>query len=222
MGSESGLRLGAALQQFWWTRGYLSEGRERLTALLARPQAQAWSGQYGSIETSTRDRTKARADALNGAGALCWLQSDYTAARTMHTESLEIRRELGDMLGIASSPGNLGNVADQQGNYASARSLLEESLSIHNQLGDRQGIAESLVACAGLSAEADRLEDAARLWGAAERLREEYGTPQAPNDLAAHDSAVGACNAIDKESLTSAWTEGRAMTEEQAIACANR
>src|SRR5204863_6950019 len=32
---EEGLRLGASLMWFWWLRGYLSEGRERLQALLA-------------------------------------------------------------------------------------------------------------------------------------------------------------------------------------------
>src|SRR5207244_4321177 len=34
---EGGLRLAAALGQFWYVRGYLTEGREQLAALLALP-----------------------------------------------------------------------------------------------------------------------------------------------------------------------------------------
>src|SRR6202035_466307 len=62
-GGETGLLLGAGLVLFWVTRGHLSEGRERLIALLARPDAQ--------------ERTKARAAALNGAGAVSRMQGNY-------------------------------------------------------------------------------------------------------------------------------------------------
>ena len=106
---EKGLRLGAALQRFWWTRGYLSEGRERLGALLAHPAAQ--------------ERTKARADALNGAGSLAWMQGDYGGARVLLEESLTMKRELGDRKGIAYSLNNLASVAHDQGDYDAARVL---------------------------------------------------------------------------------------------------
>ena len=127
---EKGLRLVAALQQFWSTRGYLSEGRERLGALLAHPRGQ--------------EPTKARADALNGAGSLAFMQGDYPQARGLHEESLTIRRELGDKSGIAFSLNNLGNVAYNQGDYGGARVLYEESLTIFRELGPKQGIALSL------------------------------------------------------------------------------
>jgi predicted ATPase len=39
-GSEGGLRLCGALQRFWWTRGYLSEGREWCTRVLGKAGAQ--------------------------------------------------------------------------------------------------------------------------------------------------------------------------------------
>ena len=129
-GGESGLRLGAALQQFWITRGHLNEGRESLSLALAHPAAQ--------------DYTKSRAEALNGAGVLAYRQGDYPAARSLHQESLEIRLELGDRQGMAASYGNLGNVAFEQGDYAQARALQEKRLEIGRELGDRQGNAASL------------------------------------------------------------------------------
>ena len=129
-GGEKGLRMGGALQQFWWTRGHLSEGRERLGALLAHPGGQA--------------RTKARADALNGAGSLAYLQGDYPSTRALYHGSLAIRRELGDQEKIANSLNNLGNVAHDEGDYPSARALYEESLAIRRELEDKFGIATSL------------------------------------------------------------------------------
>ena len=127
---EKGLRLGAALQEFWWTRGHLSEGRERLSTMLAHPGGQ--------------EPTQARADALNGAAVMAYMQSDYALARVLYEESLTIRRNLKNKVGIASSLGNLGNVARAQGNYADARTLLEESLAIRRELEDKRGIALTL------------------------------------------------------------------------------
>src|SRR5439155_323674 len=129
-GAEPGLRLGASLLPFWETRGHLSEGRERLLTLLARPGAQ--------------EHTNARANALNGAGSLSKMQGDYAAARSLHQEALAIWREFGDRRGIAACLQNLGIVDYNLGDYASARSLYEESLEIKRELGDRQGVAGSL------------------------------------------------------------------------------
>jgi predicted ATPase len=122
-GGEYGLRLGAALWWFWSVRGHLSEGRERLKALLSHSNAQ--------------ERTKARANVLNGAGILAEEQGDYTASRFHHEESLAIKRELGDRSGTAGSLNNLGNVARIEGDFISARSLYEEALAINRELGNR-------------------------------------------------------------------------------------
>ncbi len=129
-GVERGLALGAALALFWRTRGYLNEGREHLAALLALPEAHQHPG--------------VRARALTGAGVLARLQSDYAAARSLHEESLELRRELRDRHGISESLGNLAVVARHQGDYVAAESLNRESLAIRRELGDRQGVAASL------------------------------------------------------------------------------
>ena len=129
-GGEKGLQLGGTLQQFWWTRGHLSEGREWMRALLLHPEGQA--------------HTIARACAFNGAGVMARMQGDYTLARALQEEGLAIYRELGAKRHIAITLGNLGTVAEAQGDNASAWSLQEESLTIRRELGDRQGIALSL------------------------------------------------------------------------------
>ena len=104
-----GLRLCGALQRFWWTRGYLSEGRQWCMGVLCKAGAE--------------ERTRERANVLNAAGVLAKYQGDYPAARALHEESLAIRRELGDRLGIAASLNSLGAVAQDQGDYPATRAL---------------------------------------------------------------------------------------------------
>ena len=125
-----GLRLCGALQRFWLMRGHLSEGRQWCTRVLCKAGAE--------------ERTRERANVLNAAGLLANYQADYPAARALLEESLAIRRELGDRLGIAGSLHSLGTVDCDQGDYPAGRVLLEESLAIRRELGDRFGIAASL------------------------------------------------------------------------------
>ena len=113
---------------------------------------------------------------------------------------------------------SLGSVAYYQGDYASARGYHEESLTIRREIGDRQGIAKSLEAFAGLAADQENPERAARLWGAAEALREEIGSPLAPNDREAYEREVAqARQVLGEAAFAAAWEEGRAMTMEQAV-----
>jgi predicted ATPase/DNA-binding SARP family transcriptional activator len=128
--AESGLRLAGALWWFWYTRGYLNEGREWLTMALAQQEE--------------AEQSKARAKALQGAGVLAWNQGDYPAARRLHEEGLAIMRTLGDKRAVAVQLNNLSNLALDQGDYDQARAMLEESLVIKRELGDEQGIAGSL------------------------------------------------------------------------------
>ena len=123
--AETGLRLTGALWRFWEMRGYLAEGRERLSALLSL------SG--GS--------TRARIKALYAAGVLADSQCDYRAARALFQENLELYRKLGDKWGIASSANNLGIVALRQHDYATARSLYEEGLAIWREVGNQNALA---------------------------------------------------------------------------------
>ena len=75
-------------------------------------------------------------------------------------------------------------MACEQGDFASARALYEESLVIRRELGDRRGIAYSLEGLAAVVAALGSPLRAARIWGAAERLREEIGSPLSPDRAA--------------------------------------
>jgi predicted ATPase len=131
--SEEGLRLGGALGWFWWMRGYLSEGRERLQALLTP-----------SFEAEQRHVQPARVKALYLTGMLADDQGDIEAARALFQESLTLARELGDQPGAAIALNCLGGLARHAHNVAAARALFEESLAISRAIGDRWWTANAL------------------------------------------------------------------------------
>jgi predicted ATPase/DNA-binding XRE family transcriptional regulator len=129
-----GLRLAGALVPFWSAHSHLSEGRGWLEELLGTaPDARADAGVIAS-----------RAKALNGAGMLAGAQGDHAWAIRRYEESLSLRRELGDTMGIAQGLNNLGLIVSKQGDDSRAAVLYEESLALRRELDDAMGMAASL------------------------------------------------------------------------------
>ena len=199
--SDLDVRLGAALWRFWYARGHLSEGRERLQRILVgrtfeaptMVQARAFNGlgnlrftqgaypaareaYSASLSLATRlGERKGVADALNNLGNLAYRQGDYAAARALHGESLSIRRQLGDRRGVADSLNNLGNLAYRQGALAEARILQEEGLTIRRQLGGRRGIADSLNNLGGIAMAEGDFDAACTLYEESLAIERELG-----------------------------------------------
>lgn len=127
--TERTLELASSLQRFWLGYGYVSEGRRWLATALA---------QAGEVAAPTRGK------ALFAAGTLAWAQGDFAAAHRLLGESLQLRRQLQDRLGVAKTLGNLATVVTEEGDYARARALYEESVALCRELGDRLGLANAL------------------------------------------------------------------------------
>jgi predicted ATPase/class 3 adenylate cyclase len=159
------------------------------------------------------------AKTLESLATLAHAQGDCPTAKALHVESLVIMRELGDRLQIAHTLTNLGAVACDQGEFLSAWELFTESLVNLRELGDRRYIAFALEGLAAVAATLDSPCHAARIWGAAERLRAEIGSPLAPGAKARYDRLVAAARAAlgDDAAFSQAWQEGRALTLDQAI-----
>jgi hypothetical protein len=96
---------------------------------------------------------------------------------------------------------------------------LKEALHIQRELGARQNLSESLEAFAAVALALAGPEPAARIWGRAERLRDEIGAPMAPLASPWYDRQVAAARAAlgDDVAFELAWREGRAMNLEQAV-----
>ncbi len=157
--------------------------------------------------------------ALSNLGYAALHEGDYPAARALLEEGLAINRELGNRSEIGLLLSNLGFVALNQSDYPAARALLEESLAIRRELGGRSGIPSSLEGLAAVVASQRDSLRAARIWGGAERLRTEIGTPLPSNERSGHERRVAAARSAleDGAAFDSAWQEGRGLTLEQTI-----
>ncbi len=126
-----GVRLAAALWPFWFSRGYLSEGRRWLESAISR------SGPVA---------TRAKAKALNGAGSIATFQDEYEAAKALIEEGLALNRELGDKEGIASSLANLCGVAMLgQRDDIPVLAALEEAKELRPEIEDRRTVGNLLI-----------------------------------------------------------------------------
>jgi hypothetical protein len=114
-------------------------------------------------------------------------------------------------------------VAYLQGDLASARALYKEGLANRRELGDRLGIARALEGLAAVAAALGSSIRAARIWGAAQRLREEIGTPLSLAERPRYDQCGAAARAAvaNDAAFDRAWQEGRALTLKRAIELAS-
>ncbi len=280
---ERGLRLAGALSRFWFSRGYLHEGRRWLET---------------ALEQNKHAQPAMRAKALNGLGLLVFAQGNYQAAQVVLAEGVELYKQVGDKWGTAFALTNLGLQFYSQGEFIKAASLLEESLTVAREIGDKrlialalnglgevaryqgdmdrarahyqeslelareggdkeryleplfnlgsvahqqgdvevalalfkEGLLEShrvgvkrllaafLSGLAGAWGARGETQRAGRVFGAAERLREEMRYQLEGVDLAVYDADVANTRAaLGDDAFQQAWAEGRALTLEHAI-----
>jgi predicted ATPase/transcriptional regulator with XRE-family HTH domain len=160
-----GLRLAAALWGFWYVRGYTTEGRTHLTALLELTQHAA--------------PPRIRAEALLGAGQLAHTQGDFTAATTLLTDCVALYRQVGDSRKTAEALLGAGFAARLQEDYVQAQTLLGEALQL-GRGADHPFIAAAALHHLGLIAgDADRdYHRAAALLTDSLQLYQTLGSPR--------------------------------------------
>ena len=138
-------------------------------------------------------------------------------------EALSLDRQLGNIDGIADSLGNLASLVSQTGDLARAAQLDAEALQLRRDLGDRISIAYSLESIGGTTARAGRWEDAMRMFGAANHLREQIAAPLPAAEMDAYEFGVGLCREhLSSEAFDQAWSAGRALSLDEAMALAER
>jgi len=159
--------------------------------------------------------------ALNNLALASLGECDYETAKSLHNECLVIERSLGNRRGAAVVLSNLGIDSLRMQDYATAQPLFAESLAILWELGDKSSAASTLEAMACTRSALGEHIEAARLWGAADRLREELGAPQTQDEFAADLGLIATARASAGETaFDNAWAEGRAMDSGAAVAVA--
>lgn len=163
------------------------------------------------------------AAAMEGAAEVASARRDFTSARAGFDEAIGVAREGGDRATVATATYHLAELARADGDLARAASLHHEALAERHATGVWPSVVESLEAVAGLAVAASANSVAARLFGAAQRLREAEPWRRSPHRQDAYERDLGMLReAMPPEELDRLWHEGEAMTAEQAVAYARR
>ncbi len=159
---------------------------------------------------------------LRALGDVTRARRDLLAAGACLEEALDVGRQAGGWAhGLALQ--GAGRLARSQGDDGLAESLHHEALELTQKAGTRLEAVEALESLAGLAAVAESLAEAARLFGAAEGLRESIGYVRFLVEREAYEGDVAlARRGLKEEEFRRAWEEGRAMSLDEAVAYASR
>lgn len=151
-------------------------------------------------------------------GASHLIQRDPERALPFLEESAALCREAGDRTLLPLVVNDLGWAALFGGDLDRAEALHKESLALSKELGGSLGtpiFLEGLACDAGAKGE---FEKAARLFGAAQALREAWSVPLEPALRPLEEPyLVGARSQLDESTWSAVWEEGRAMSMEAAF-----
>jgi hypothetical protein len=160
--------------------------------------------------------------ALGQIGAAAYQQDDFGAARLFREEAASVARALGDLHTLGIALAGLALVPRAQGNLEESARVFNETLRVSSELEDQWIIPRALGGLAGAAVLADDYRRGARLFGALAAMRERSGITEAAGSFRAineRDEAFARA-ALDADTFEAAWSEGRAMTLEQAVAYA--
>jgi predicted ATPase/transcriptional regulator with XRE-family HTH domain len=185
-------------------------------ALASNGAARELSGELGAAEELYRSSLRlfeqvddkwGRALALRELGSLAVGSGEFGMAREVYAQSVALFREASDARGLAQALLGLGRATLQAGAAEDAYGVFIEALERWRELGLRVGIVRNLAGLAGVAASLGQWERSARLYGAASD--------------AASDAALGVlAEQLGESAFDAAWSAGRAMTLEEAVAYA--
>jgi predicted ATPase len=158
------------------------------------------------------------AAAQNNLGVLCILQGEFDRASELLEQALAFFRGRYDKQGTARVLMNLGSVREAQGHYDEAGEILKESIRTMKEIGSHWDLADLLELMGSVLDGLGSSEEAARVFGAAEALRELLGAPVPPAELESYEKRIASVKGhLEPESFTAAWAEGRTLDVEQAV-----
>jgi predicted ATPase/class 3 adenylate cyclase len=195
---DRGVRLAQALRIYWFSRGYLPEGRGLVEDLLQLPM-----------------ELKQRAVLLDCAAFLARYHGDYTAAETYINEGLVIARRLSDDNALANSLANAGFVFLSQNKLQRSHEVYAEALAIYEDYSNEQGMADAMAHLGLIALQENDITGARELFNSSlaiwERLGDRQGIAYAHDllgDAAVHEGSLASAVKHYRESLRGAHAVG--------------
>jgi hypothetical protein len=148
-------------------------------------------------------------------------RGEYAEARARFAACAPRFRDLGDRHRINMVKSELAHLDRLEGQLAKAEAVYRETILEWKRLGHRAAIAHQLECFATLAQAGEQPERAARLFGAAEALREKIGIAMTPVERVEYDALIASLRAgMHDGAFSSSWSDGRTLSMEQAIAFA--
>jgi hypothetical protein len=141
------------------------------------------------------------------------VQRDHVRAQELHEEGLPLAREANDGIAMAFSVCLGAAAALARGDHRQVRALCEEGLRLSRQIEYKHALVLTLQVPAASAQAQGKPVRSARLWEAAEALREDIGAAFSPVESHFYGPYIEAARAqLDEETWEAAWAEGQAMT----------
>jgi predicted ATPase len=177
----------------------------------------------GYVEESLRLSSKAglrsqEAQASEILGTIAVHRTDYNDARARFKESMRVYQEIDARFNVLLEKSNLAHLERLHGNHAQALQYYSETIPAFRDIGQAGAVSHQLecvgfIACAG-----GQGQRAVQLFAAANRIREDAGTPMTPDEKTYFDGQLNILrNTMDHAQFALLWSQGQALTMDQAI-----
>ena len=156
---------------------------------------------------------------VNPMAEIALARGDLVTARQWADEAVSVMR--GWHLAMALR--TRARVAIAQGELGQAERDAHDALTVAADVHAHSGIPDTLECLADLAVKADGHREAARLFGAADAIRQRIGVVRFKIYDAEYENSLGALrDAMGEEDFAAAWAEGTALSTDEAIAYAQR
>ena len=147
-------------------------------------------------------------------------RGDYTHAKQLTEQALDLAQQQGDRITMYSSLFNLASIAQAQNAHLEAMNQFRSALALAVEVVDNGNIASCLDGIAAAAAAQGDSSYAAKLWGAAEALRERQEAAvysYAPHQAQYAEAMEKAGRLLPDEDWQALWHEGRTLDFEQIL-----
>jgi predicted ATPase len=191
-------------------------------SIVKRDFIAAWANEEAGLALLSDNETSwGTVNAVLGSARNAIMRDDYATARARFIKSLPTFQQMGDEHRVNMIQSELAHMERHEGHPLQAEAAYRKTILVWQKLGHRSAIAHQLESFGFVAKMQQQQQRAARLFAAAEVLREKIGIPMNPEEYIEYSGEVTHLRAnMDEKIFASVWAEGRAMTLEQAVAYA--
>jgi len=158
-----------------------------------------------------------------GLGMGARYQGRYEVAQRHFEEGLRIFTQMGHKGMVSGMTSELAHTQRAMGNFDEAKKTYLKTIKVFQDMGNRPAVAHQLECFAMIAVVEEEPQRAAKLFGAAEAIREMTGHKPTDEEQAEEAQFVSRLRAMLPEAEFNAlWVEGKSMTMEQAVQLALR